>query len=99
MQLVIYFRYEIMKLVHGLFAALFLTLCSAKDLRVKSAKPAKIRDYPSIASVSSNNEFLVHGIILNKRVIMANYFRYEVLKCNQLELPFNIPLNFQCFAR
>lgn len=48
-----------------------VALTTAKDLGIKGARPAKISDYPSMASISSNGEFLAHGIILGKRVIMA----------------------------
>lgn len=56
-------------------ALILVSVCVAisysKDLRIKGAKPAKINDYPSMASVSSKENFVCHGIILSKRVIMA----------------------------
>lgn len=49
-----------------------VAVCAGKDLRIKGARPAKITDYPSMASISSNDVFVAHGIILSKRVIMAS---------------------------
>lgn len=52
-------------------AGALVALSAAKDLRMKGAIPAKITDYPSMASLTVDNEFAGHGIILSKRVIMA----------------------------
>lgn len=55
-----------------LLLAAFVVIAAAKNIRIKGARPAKITDYPSIASISDDDgNFLVHGIILSKRVIMA----------------------------
>ena len=51
--------------------AYVMVFSAAEDLRIKGTRDAKINDFPSIASISSNGEFISHGIILSKKVILA----------------------------
>lgn len=61
-----------MKGILLLLIVVFLALSAAKDLRIKGAKPAKIKDFPCVASVIVEGEFATHGLILNNRVILSS---------------------------